>query len=578
MKTAICIFSMMYLAMSQVMAVESSIPMKRTMKIASLMYTPVKWDKEANKQWLDKEIRKAAQQGARMVVTPEGALEGYVVNLVRHATGEKRAALTAQFNQIAEPCNGPYIRHFQELTKELGIWLLLGFLEADGGNTYNTVVLLDPKGAIHGKYRKTHFAQGYRTGKKRKVNPTGYTRGGDYPVFEVDGINIGFMICFDRRVPKVAHWLAQNGAELIINPAYGMMGDKNRRFISGRSKENGIPVLFVHPRQTLLADKNGGISIDTRPKEDAVQLLDVTVPHVETILKTLPIAVERSKRKGFASITNRLHPNNRIGYRFFEHYPLLHGSIPKTAKTVGINLEAIESASKDISQRPGVVEYHRKIRGKKEWTDQKWSFYMAPTEDGLDMLWVVETGEKGLPSYHGVQQCFRMSGESNSAWRNEIAMTPAFSEYDLWKSLGSQKSTSLTWVLRETKWQSLLPVESCVGARTPYGVTVDKTRLGNLPDKVGPYEAKMLDAIDNGLIMRSNLDNTWVTGIYWERTSHVTNHHPADCLHSIVNIGNIPPNCKRAIRGKIYWFEGTKSDLLNHWRKDFGKTNDSEVQ
>ena len=51
--------------------------------------------------------------------------------------------------------------------------------------------------------------------------------------------------------------------------------------------------------------------------------------------------------------------------------------------------------------------------------------------------------------------------------------------------------------------------------------------------------------------MRTNLENARVAGLFWERTSHVTNHHPADCLHTVVNIGDIPPHGKRAVRGKI---------------------------
>jgi hypothetical protein len=51
----------------------------------------------------------------------------------------------------------------------------------------------------------------------------------------------------------------------------------------------------------------------------------------------------------------------------------------------------------------------------------------------------------------------------------------------------------------------------------------------------------------------------------------VTDHHPADCLHGIVNIGGIPPKSKRSIRGKIYWFQGTLDDLAKRWRRDFGE-------
>lgn len=71
------------------------------------------------------------------------------------------------------------------------------------------------------------------------------------------------------------------------------------------------------------------------------------------------------------------------------------------------------------------------------------------------------------------------------------------------------------------------------------------------------------------LITRTNLEGTWISGIFWEGTSHLTNHHPADCLHTVVNIGCIPRHSKRAIRGKIYWFRGTKIDLAKRFQRDF---------
>ena len=121
-------------------------------------------------------------------------------------------------------------------------------------------------------------------------------------------------------------------------------------------------------------------------------------------------------------------------------------------------------------------------------------------------------------------------------------------------------------------WEEIPADSICYGARTPYGLEIDNQIYNNKPvDEIGPYKAKMLKPIDMGLVSRFSIDNKWVSGIYWENTSHVTDHHPADCLHSILNIGNIPANSERAIRGKIYWFEGDKSELLKKYKSDFTK-------
>ena len=252
-------------------------PAQRPLRVAGLMLKPVKWDREANKLRLDAAIREAKRQGAELVVTPEGALEGYVVNEVIGATGSDRQELTARFNALAEPCDGPYIRHFRRLSKELDIHLVLGFLEAEGGNTYNTAVLIRPNGTIAGTYRKTHFAQGYRNGNLKGHNPPGYLRGTKYPTFELGPHSMGMMICYDRQKPVVAKRLVDNGAESIINPAFGMMGDCNREFLSARARENHVPILFVHPEQTVFSDAQGEIRMDVRPEADDSRLALVSI-------------------------------------------------------------------------------------------------------------------------------------------------------------------------------------------------------------------------------------------------------------------------------------------------------------
>ncbi|MBN1342651.1 MAG: hypothetical protein JXQ73_08230 [Phycisphaerae bacterium] len=286
-----------------------------------------------------------------------------------------------------------------------------------------------------------------------------------------------------------------------------------------------------------------------------------------------PITVELVRGNGFATFTNRAQPDNRIGYRFHEHTPITHGNVPAANKDADIDPDATAKLESSFARRPDVTVNRIKV-DEKDWTPQVWTFYLVPVADGIDMLLVVETADLGLNAYYGVQQCFRMSGKTNAEWRRTIAETPAFSEYDLWKgeATNADSKTSLTHVLRKGKWQVLPAGADTVGARTPLGLRIDSQRTGGKLEtmpKVGPYEARMLEPIDSGLITRADRQGTWVCGIYWDRTSHVTDHHPADCLHAIVNIGGIPPKSKRAVRGKIYWFKGTLDDLRERWGRDF---------
>ena len=275
-------------------------------------------------------------------------------------------------------------------------------------------------------------------------------------------------------------------------------------------------------------------------------------------------------RPNFITISNDLHGENRIGYRFHEHEPLVYGQIPLSEREANILPEKANALLDFFKTNDNVFTYKHEVKKSTHWVRQDWTYHLVPVEDGIEILLEIKTYEEGLPEYYGVQQCFRMGGITNEDWRQEIAKTPAFSEYDLWDKEGDNQKTSLTYVVRSNHWESLPPEEKCVGARTPLGIAVDHLRTeGKMMDEVGPYMASMQMPIDLSLITRTDAEGKWVSGIYWEQTSHVTDHHPADCIHSIINIGNIPPRSSKVLRGKIYWFEGSKDNLLRHFKQDF---------
>lgn len=281
-----------------------------------------------------------------------------------------------------------------------------------------------------------------------------------------------------------------------------------------------------------------------------------------------PIQIELFEQ--FASFTHRKHPDNRIGYRFHEHTPLVFGDMPPPAEAAA--LRQTERTLAKFLGRPGVKTFHRKVT-ESGWVPQDWTFHLAPVADGIEMLFVVETGAVGLPEFYGVQQCFRLTGTANEGWRQKYARTAVFSEYDLWHGRPTNAElASLTGVLRHGAIKLLPAGRDTVGCRTPYGELYDTRRSGGrieTLERVGAYDARMLWTADCGLILRTSTDSRWSTGLFWERTTHLSDHHPADCLHAIVNIGGIAPHGKRILRGKIYWLAGPGDALVKRWQKDF---------
>lgn len=72
---------------------------RERVRVASAAVLPDKWDKEANWKRIERLVRQAATEGgAELVVTPEGALEGYVINEVNAvANPVERVAAVARF-------------------------------------------------------------------------------------------------------------------------------------------------------------------------------------------------------------------------------------------------------------------------------------------------------------------------------------------------------------------------------------------------------------------------------------------------------------------------------------------------
>jgi hypothetical protein len=209
------------------------------------------------------------------------------------------------------------------------------------------------------------------------------------------------------------------------------------------------------------------------------------------------------------------------------------------------------------------------------WAPQEWTYYFAPTSDGFDLLWVVKTFDEGLNEFYCVQQCFRMSGRTNEAWRREIAETPAFSEYDYWSAQEQrgESPTSLSYALINRDWRPMPATHDHVAYRTALGSAFDRLRQKGDAETIHlpPYGPSINGGIiDSGLVTRTDPAGEWVCALYWEQTTHITNHHPADCLHAVVNLGPVPPHGKRLVRGKIYWAKMTKQELLATWKRDFG--------
>ena len=218
---------------------------KRPVRVALIKVMPQKFKVERNWAALESVVRAHAAHEPDVFISPEGFLDGYCTT--EETCGRRR------LRQVAEDLEtGRHVRKARELAEEVGSYFVFCFTEKRGGRLLNAAALLDRSGEIVGVYHKTHLQ-----GHDRKYDP-----GEALPVFETDFATVGLMICADRRWPETVRSLRLQGAELILNPTYGMHHDLNKALMRTRSYENGVFICFAHPSQALVTAPDGSVAAE----------------------------------------------------------------------------------------------------------------------------------------------------------------------------------------------------------------------------------------------------------------------------------------------------------------------------
>jgi N-carbamoylputrescine amidase len=162
------------------------------------------WDIEANIARAERLARKAAQQGAQVILLQELFETPYFC--IEQDSKHFALATRAEDNHA--------IRHFRPIAKELGAVIPISFFERANHAFYNTTAIIDADGEVMGLYRKSHIPNGPGYQEKQYFNP------GDtgFKVWSTRHGRIGLGICWDQWFPETARSMAVMGAEILLFP------------------------------------------------------------------------------------------------------------------------------------------------------------------------------------------------------------------------------------------------------------------------------------------------------------------------------------------------------------------------
>jgi N-carbamoylputrescine amidase len=162
------------------------------------------WNADGNITRAEALVRKAAAQGAQIILLPELFETPYFCI-------EQDARHLALARPVAE---NRAVLHFAPLARELGVVLPISFFERAGRAYFNSIAIVDADGAHLGVYRKSHIPNGPGYQEKTYFSPgdTGFR------VWNTRFARIGVGICWDQWFPETARVMALMGAELFFFP------------------------------------------------------------------------------------------------------------------------------------------------------------------------------------------------------------------------------------------------------------------------------------------------------------------------------------------------------------------------
>lgn len=177
--------------------------------LAQLSASP---DREANLAQTLETMTAACEAGAELIAFPEVILDRFFPQ----KPGDKAAL------KLAEPIPGPTTERIAARARELGLVTVFNLYEVDErGRRFDSSPVFDADGTLLGVTRMIHITdyEGFHEQDYYHLGDQGV------PVYDTRVGKVGVAICYDRHYPEVMRGLGVAGAELVVIPQAGTLGE-----------------------------------------------------------------------------------------------------------------------------------------------------------------------------------------------------------------------------------------------------------------------------------------------------------------------------------------------------------------
>jgi nitrilase len=183
-------------------------------RVAVVQAAPAVFDCDATLAKVERLAGEAAAGGAGLVLFPEAFISGYPRGIsFGTVIGDRTPEGRDHFRRYWESSidiPGPAVDRLAGLAAELGIYMVVGVIEREGGTLYCTAVFVSPQGYL---------------GKHRKVMPTaaerlvwGFGDASTMPVFDTPFGRLGAVICWENYMPLLRTAMYSKGIQIYCIP------------------------------------------------------------------------------------------------------------------------------------------------------------------------------------------------------------------------------------------------------------------------------------------------------------------------------------------------------------------------